>query len=327
MIENVLFSIINSRGINLLNEINQFSKQIKIDKLSSFLNMLDFKINGFGRFSQDKTGSYSNFYTKDYEVIYYISGKSELSTYNTTITTEPGQIILLKPYQLYSARCIEDEKLYYYYIHFDIIPPEINDSFFELFANSAKLLTIDRDRLPNISYVFAQMLESWRKEKDGLHTLIVATLKIIFVYLFRNANNISEAFESEILDEDIEIFIKTIKYIHNYINDSIKVDNIAKEIGVSTSYLYKIFKNLLKESPSEYIQKAKLIEATKLLCFTNLTIENIADKLSFADASHLSKSFSKEFGIPPSKYKKTVSNIETRADNYKIPPVIVPDEN
>ena len=96
----------------MLNEINQFSKQIKIDKLSSFLNILDFKINGFGRFSQDKTETYSNFYSKDYEVIYYVSGKSELTTYNTKIITEPGQIILLKPYQLYSARCIEEEKLY-----------------------------------------------------------------------------------------------------------------------------------------------------------------------------------------------------------------------
>ena len=311
----------------MLNEINQFSKQIKIDKLSSFLNILDFKINGFGRFSQDKTETYSNFYTKDYEVIYYVSGKSELSTYNTKIFTEPGQIILLKPYQLYSARCIEKEKLYYYYIHFDIIPPEVNDSFFELFASSAKLLTIDKNKIPNLSYIFAQMLESWRNEESGLQTLNVATLKIIFVYLFRNANNITGSLENEILDEDINIFLKAIKYIHNYINDPIKVDNIAKEIGVSTSYLYKIFKSLLDESPSEYIQKAKLIEAKKLLCFTDLTIENIADKLSFVDASHLSKSFSKEFGIPPSKYKKTVSNIETRADVHKNPPVIEGKDN
>ena len=171
------------------------------------------------------------------------------------------------------------------------------------------------------------MLESWRNEESGLQTLNVATLKIIFVYLFRNANNITSSLENEILDEDINIFLKAIKYIHNYINDPIKVDNIAKEIGVSTSYLYKIFKSLLDESPSEYIQKAKLIEAKKLLCFTDLTIENIADKLSFVDASHLSKSFSKEFGIPPSKYKKTVSNIETKADVHKNSPVIKDKDN
>ena len=63
------------------------------------------------------------------------------------------------------------------------------------------------------------------------------------------------------------------------------------------------------------------------MCFTDLTIENIANKLSFVDASHLSKSFSKEFGIPPSKYKKTVSNIETKADVHKNSPVIMDKDN
>ena len=303
-------------------EINHFSKLVKKDQLSVFLDKINFKINGFGRFSQDKIDSFSNFYSNDYELIYYVEGSASITTYQNEILVMPGDMILLKPYQLYTASCHEGEKLYYYYIHFDLIPEEVNESLFELFETESKLLHLQKENIPNLSHLFSQMLESWRNDSPGLESLGSATLKIILVYMFRTKNfENTKTVDSSLFDET-EIFMNAIKYIHNNLDVPIKIETMAKEIGVSTSSIYKIFKVTVKEAPSEYIQKIKLMKAKKLLCYSSNSMEEIARSLGFSDSSHFSRAFSKEFGIPPSKYQKSVKDIETRKDRSANPPII-----
>lgn len=303
-------------------EINHFSKLVKKDQLSVFLDKISFKINGFGRFSQDKIDSFSNFYSNDYELIYYVEGSASIVTYQNEILVKPGDMVLLKPYQFYTASCHEGDKLYYYYIHFDVIPEEVNDSLFELFGNDIKLVHLKKDNIPNLSYIFSQMLESWRNDSPGLETIGSATLKVIFVYLFRSIKNFSTKSADNTSIDETEIFMKAIKYIHNNLDVPIKIETMAKEIGVSASGLYKVFKVAVNEAPSEYIQKIKLMKAKKLLCYSNSSMEEIAESLGFSDSSHFSRAFSKEFGIPPSKYQRSVKDIETRKDKSDNPPII-----
>ena len=45
-----------------------------------------------------------------------------------------------------------------------------------------------------------------------------------------------------------------------------------------------------------------------MLLETNITVQTIAERFSFADAAHFSKAFSKIVGISPTKFRETYGN-------------------
>lgn len=167
----------------MINTVNKFIKTVKEDTLSSFIQELQFDISGFGRFYQQKANALNNFFIQDYELIYYIRGTSKITVAGQDHTVNSGQIVLLKPYTLYNAESIGEEHVYYYYIHFKVIPTEIHAIFYDLLANENEPVYLEREKFADISTLFAQILNGWRNELAGTYTLIYSCLKILITFL------------------------------------------------------------------------------------------------------------------------------------------------
>lgn len=94
------------------------------------------------------------------------------------------------------------------------------------------------------------------------------------------------------------------KYIHqNYFND-ITITDIAKEINIDRTYIFKLFKKYLNISPSQYIQHFRLDKAAILLRKSSLSITDIGYGVGFNTPSHFSRLFSEYMGVTPSEYRK-----------------------
>lgn len=98
-----------------------------------------------------------------------------------------------------------------------------------------------------------------------------------------------------------------IKSALNYIkfNYSRKIDvkDIANEIGVSRSHLYRVFVSQLGMSPSDYLEKYRVNEALALLKNPDLSIAEVANSVGFDDPLYFSRVFKKNKGVSPSKYR------------------------
>ncbi|MBD3949120.1 helix-turn-helix domain-containing protein [Tuanshanicoccus lijuaniae] len=92
-------------------------------------------------------------------------------------------------------------------------------------------------------------------------------------------------------------------YIYaNYMKD-ITINHVAEYIGVSRSYLYKLFKQKFLFSPQQFLLDRRLTIAASLLLTTDLSMAEVAEKVGFKDALYFSKSFSKYYGKSPSKFR------------------------
>ena len=96
-----------------------------------------------------------------------------------------------------------------------------------------------------------------------------------------------------------------LNYIYSKVNDRITIDDLADHIGTSTSHISRLFKEELGISPSDYIRNVKLDKAKNLLRFSDYTIIDISNYLSFSSQSHFSKLFFEETGMTPKKYRET----------------------
>ncbi|MCH5249969.1 MAG: helix-turn-helix domain-containing protein [Lachnospiraceae bacterium] len=96
-----------------------------------------------------------------------------------------------------------------------------------------------------------------------------------------------------------------IDYIYKHINDRITVDILSEYVKLSTSYLSRLFKKELGISVSDYIREKKIENAQNLLKYTDYSLVEIANYLSFSSESHFIHVFEDMVGMTPKKYRDT----------------------
>ena len=94
-----------------------------------------------------------------------------------------------------------------------------------------------------------------------------------------------------------------VRYINNHFSEKIRIQDLAKRIGISRSYLVKLVKQVTGMSPQEYLIEIRMQRASDLLGRSNDPIQNIASECGYDDALAFSKVFKSKFGINPSEYR------------------------
>ena len=84
----------------------------------------------------------------------------------------------------------------------------------------------------------------------------------------------------------------------------ISIEEIAKEFSVSRSYLFRMFKEKLNLSVSEYILDIRLTNACLLLKNPLLTNYQVMTLSGFSDYSNFLKLFKRKYGVTPRDYRK-----------------------
>lgn len=92
-------------------------------------------------------------------------------------------------------------------------------------------------------------------------------------------------------------------YIYSHLKERITIKNLSDELGVSPSYLSRLFKKETGVSVSAYILEKKIDVAKNLLRFSDYSVIEIANRLSFSSQSHFIQEFRKSVGTTPKKYR------------------------
>lgn len=97
--------------------------------------------------------------------------------------------------------------------------------------------------------------------------------------------------------------LQAITYIQKNIHTNLSVEDIAKEICISRSYFCSKFKTETGCSVAQYILRARINEAKKLLMFTDKSLSSISEYLCFSTQSHFQNTFKKLEGSTPKDYR------------------------
>ena len=91
--------------------------------------------------------------------------------------------------------------------------------------------------------------------------------------------------------------------IYSHIKERITIEDLADELGVSSGYLSRLFKKETGVSVSAYIRSQKIDMAKNLLRFSDYSMIDIANRLSFSSQSHFIQQFREVVGMTPKKYR------------------------
>ena len=87
------------------------------------------------------------------------------------------------------------------------------------------------------------------------------------------------------------------------LDDPMSIDQIARRIGVPARQLERGFQRSFSMSPSTLYRTMRLERAKWLLVHSSLSITQIAFASGFADTSHLTRSFKRQWGELPSDFR------------------------
>lgn len=101
---------------------------------------------------------------------------------------------------------------------------------------------------------------------------------------------------------DEEFMIKVIDYIHENLSDSdLNVENLAAELYLSRSQLYRKIKALTGKTANEFLKQLRLNKAMELIKTKAYSISEVCYKVGFSSPSYFTKCFKVEFGILPTE--------------------------
>lgn len=93
-------------------------------------------------------------------------------------------------------------------------------------------------------------------------------------------------------------------YIDMHVEDDLSIEDIAQSIGYTKYYFSRRFKEEMGVCVTDYIQSARIQRAKLLLGSTNLSVQDIADRLHYCSRSYFSTVFQNEVGLTPTKYRE-----------------------
>ncbi|ANW96122.1 hypothetical protein AXE80_07455 [Wenyingzhuangia fucanilytica] len=126
----------------------------------------------------------------------------------------------------------------------------------------------------------------------------------VFEYFSRNSflpkdSLISSSKDKQFL-ESINVSIEK-----NMSNSGFGVEELATDIGMSTSHFYRKLKELTGQAPNAYLRNFRLQKAAELLTINkNLTAADVMFEIGIESKSYYSSAFKKIHGVSPSEFVK-----------------------
>lgn len=93
-------------------------------------------------------------------------------------------------------------------------------------------------------------------------------------------------------------------YIEKNRTEEISLSDLARASMFSPWYAYRLFRECLGLTPSEYIRKYRLTQAAKLLRSGTVKVIDAAYEAGFSNVDTFTRAFCREFGMNPGDYMK-----------------------
>lgn len=102
--------------------------------------------------------------------------------------------------------------------------------------------------------------------------------------------------------KDIYMFARVILYTDEHIEENLKSEEVATQIGMSRSYFSTRFKEMTGDTFHNYVISRKMYAAARKMKKGTENITQIATDLGYDNFYYFTKVFSKEYGCTPTEY-------------------------
>ncbi|MCM3903263.1 MAG: AraC family transcriptional regulator [Pyrinomonadaceae bacterium] len=94
---------------------------------------------------------------------------------------------------------------------------------------------------------------------------------------------------------------RAIGRVREHYNEPLKIEEIARELGMSVSGFHHHFKSVTSMSPLQFQKQIRLQEARRLMLGEELDAASAGHRVGYEDPAYFSRDYKKLFGAPPQR--------------------------
>ena len=221
-----------------------------------------------------------------------LDGKGILQIRNEIFHLSKGSLFLLKPQQ----KCYmeSDEYTPWQIAWCAFSGDEAAEVLFNTVFSKSSVCRYKEDTKKLFSY-FLHLIDVFEKEYSKDLEITGALLQLISCILPKELQRGAENKE--------HYLARAKEYIENNFCYDIRIQDIAHQIGIDRSYVYRIFMELEQIAPKDYLLNCRLNHAKKMLEETNRNIIEIAYAYGFSDLNSLNYHFKHIYKISPEEFR------------------------
>lgn len=237
-----------------------------------------------------------------YELYYLVKGEREYFIEDRFFKITAGDLVLIPGKILHRTA---GEGGLRYLLHF-------SEGFMDKFFKTAALEPLlkgqpvvfrpesrENNQIQSILNIMLMEFLQAEKERIPKNEPLLAGYLYQLLFLIAYSNNTYVPYDYA--DERITKIIQYINENYSQIDD---IEGVAEQFYISKFYLCRFFKKKLGISLVSYLNKIKIMEASRMIQTGETNLTEIAMKCGFNSSSYFCKVFKSEKGISPTEYRK-----------------------
>ncbi len=266
--------------------------------------------------------SFETFYNSDYyfkgefhdfwEVVYIISDKAGVSADEKIFELSRDDIIFHKPMEHHRIWAVNGTPVHAFIFSFRLsgmlsakfenkvlkLSADQSESVLKLmeeFRQNAIVNCCEKSFFLGNKYDF---LLNWNDDSP-MNAALKCRAELLLFEILKSEISPKEQYSSKSAD----IYKKLVRFMENNVFFNLSVEDIAKSCNVSASYAKKIFAKYSDLGIHGYFIKQKIKKSIALL-ESGFSVEEVSDKLAFANSNYFGICFKRDTGYSPTKYLK-----------------------
>jgi AraC-like DNA-binding protein len=93
--------------------------------------------------------------------------------------------------------------------------------------------------------------------------------------------------------------LKTLRWLQEHFAEPLRIEDLARDVQLSSSALHQHFKNVTAMSPLQYQKQLRLHEARRLMLTLGIEASEASFQVGYESPSQFSREYRRMFGAPP----------------------------
>lgn len=160
---------------------------------------------------------------------------------------------------------------------------------------------VSRERDPLLEQLANEAVREMVEKRPNYRRSVRALLDLIL-------NRFSRRAEDRLPEKDENPFhiSPALRYVDRHYMEDLRMDDLAEECKMSTSYFRRVFTETMGVGPLEYLNRTRITRACTLLQTTDSSILEICEAVGFRSLSSFNRHFSSIMGQPPTAWRSKI---------------------
>jgi AraC family transcriptional regulator, transcriptional activator of pobA len=167
-------------------------------------------------------------------------------------------------------------------------------------ASGAQRLTVPASEQREWSQLLAALERELRERHDGYQQAAVARLTLLLVGASRLAADVG----GDLRLKDEPLLAEVFDLIEARYHEPISLRDVAAAVNLSPAHLTTTVRRKTGRTVQEWISERRMAQARRLLAATDLTVDEIARNVGYADSAYFVRCFRRDHATTPLRWRR-----------------------